>query len=115
MTPRTTEGRALLNDFLNKPSGFGYAGITVNDLERGILAIEAEAQAPLRKALRGLVEAHRPGDFDEDGHPGWWGNFRDQPQDQQACLICGTYDEYAVPWPCWTARAARRALDEVEG
>ena len=29
-----------------------------------------------------------------------------------ACSTCGTHDEYAVPWPCPTARAV--ALTETE-
>lgn len=31
-----------------------------------------------------------------------------------ACGTCGTHDEYAVPWPCPTARALE-ALTEIEG
>jgi len=43
--PRTEAGKELFNDFLNGPGGFGYAGIDRYDLMRGILAIEAEAEA----------------------------------------------------------------------
>ena len=41
--PRTEAGKALFNDFLSGPGGFGHAGIDRYDLMRGILAIEAEA------------------------------------------------------------------------
>jgi hypothetical protein len=54
--PRTAAGQALVHDFIPLWTGdgyrSGYAGISVDDLERGILAIEAQAREQERERIR---------------------------------------------------------------
>jgi hypothetical protein len=120
MTPRTTAGRALVERHRH------FYGFAVSPLS--VAKVEAEAAAPLRDALRGLVEAiaKRPcsaTEFYVEGYPEVLP--REALNDGvERCLdpefneMGGGEDQW--PWdkplercdPC----AARRALDEeVEG
>lgn len=61
----------------------------------------------LVEVLRAVQEIHRPHPdggqgYDADGQYVWF---------DQVCQTCGQYDEYAVPYPCPTAKA----LDQIGG
>ena len=69
-------------------------------------ALLAERDA-LREALKDVEAEHCA-----DTHPeyaGWYGEEGERPD--LACQTCGTFDEYAVHWPCDTAKIARAALE----
>jgi hypothetical protein len=76
---------------------------------RGDLVLQEKQQRvdseALRAALERIMEAHHR---DPDGGMGYTGNEYGTIKD--ACVVCGTSDEYAVPWPCWTYEQARAAL-----
>jgi hypothetical protein len=73
-----------------------------DELKRQAASPDSEA---LRAALERIMEAHHR---DPDGGMGYTGNEYGTIKD--ACVVCGTSDEYAVPWPCWTYEQARAAL-----
>jgi hypothetical protein len=56
-------------------------------------------------AKRAIVELHSPTNEEEHGSPqGFLGGGR-YGYIEPACITCGTFDEYAVPWPCDTIKA----------
>ena len=66
-----------------------------------------------REALERIRDAH-----DRDPHGGMgWRDDGDYGVYENACLVCGTADEYAVEWPCYTrtlAEAGLKALGDVQ-
>ncbi len=74
----------------------------------GEAALPVPALDTLRLALQKISIRHSE---DPAGGMGWrsdaegrYGHY------DHACLICGTSDEYAVEWPCYTRRIADEAL-----
>jgi len=79
-----------------------------------MLEQEAEAHestiAALRAALTVIEAEHSAGDHPE--WAGWYGEPGERPD--LACRTCGTFGEYAVHWPCDTAKIAHAALVEAK-
>jgi len=71
---------------------------------------QATTIATFRAALTVIEAEHSAGDHPE--WAGWYGEPGERPD--LACRTCGTFGEYAVHWPCDTAKIAHAALDAVK-
>jgi len=86
-------------------------GLTGEDLRRSDFFDEqATTIAALRAALTVIEAEHSAGDHPE--WAGWYGEPGERPD--LACRTCGTFGEYAVHWPCDTAKIAHAALAAVK-
>jgi len=88
----------------------GPRGVFLPDGLGPVMLGMAEEIATLRAALEAIEDEHRA-----DEHPEWAGWY-DEPGEcpDLACRTCGTAYEYAVHWPCDTAKIARAALAEAK-
>jgi len=94
-TPEQAAAAILRNGAVFLPEGLGPVMVGM-----------AKEIAALRAALAAIEIEHRA-----DDHPewaGWYGEEGERPD--LACRTCGTFDEYAVHWPCDTAKIAHAAL-----
>jgi hypothetical protein len=53
--PRNEAAERLLNDFVNGPGGFGYAGVTADELRQGLDAALTEERRLVVKRIRERV------------------------------------------------------------
>lgn len=104
LTGSLPNGRA---DLWAHPGGMDEAIVpnaeTAPDYDRMLRQAEsiiARAEGPrLLAVMREVAGLHRPVPDGQGFIDGSYGTI------SPACGTCGTHDEYAVPWPCPTARA----------
>ncbi len=95
MTEPTTEaGRRMVEDAWEATEDHW---VTEDWVER-ILAIEQEKAADL---ARRIEELHEPTEGMGYLEGGGYGHM------EPVCSVCGTADEYGVPWPCATVLLVR--------